>query len=150
MTPQTYAIDPPRLSLQRIRPAWRVFLVAFAWLACLAWMRPLFLPDEGRYVGVAWEMVHSGNWLTPTLDGLPFFHKPPLFYWITALALQLFGPHEWAARSASVLAGSATVAAVYSTVRGWLGDREAKMAALVLATQPLFFGASQFANLDML
>ena len=52
-----------------------------------AWLRPLTLPDEGRYVGVAWEMLRSGDWLTPTLDGLPFFHKPPLFYWITAASL---------------------------------------------------------------
>jgi len=56
--------------------------MVFAWLAATAWMRPLALPDEGRYVGVAWEMVRSGNWLVPTLDTLPFFHKPPLFYWL--------------------------------------------------------------------
>src|SRR4051794_21568336 len=49
-----------------------------AWLAATAWARPLWLPDEGRYVGVAWEMLRSGDWLTPRLDGLPFFHKPPL------------------------------------------------------------------------
>ena len=39
-------------------------------LASIAW-RPLLLPDEGRYVGVAWEMLRSGDWLTPTLS------KPP-------------------------------------------------------------------------
>ncbi len=55
------------------------------------WLRPLALPDEGRYVGVAWEMVRSGHWLVPTLDGLPYFHKPPLFYWITATSLSWFG-----------------------------------------------------------
>ena len=48
-------------------------------LAATAWMRPLMVPDEGRYAGVAWEMLRSGDWLTPTLNGLPFFHKPPLF-----------------------------------------------------------------------
>ena len=52
-------------------------------------MRPLAMPDEGRYVGVALEMLHTGNWVTPTLDGLPFFHKPPLFYWITAASLKV-------------------------------------------------------------
>ncbi|HEY4066818.1 MAG TPA: glycosyltransferase family 39 protein, partial [Burkholderiaceae bacterium] len=127
-----------------------MFLLAFAWLAGLAWLRPLALPDEGRYVGVAWEMLRSGNWVTPTLDGLPFFHKPPLFYWITAAALELLGPNEWAARSASILGGATTVAVLYLALREWLGERSARMAALVLATQPLFFGASQYANLDML
>ena len=67
-------------------PAFLLLVCAF-WLAVLAGIRPLMLPDEGRYVGVAWEMLSSGDWLTPTLDGLPFFHKPPLFYWLTALAL---------------------------------------------------------------
>ena len=38
-------------------------LLSFAWLALLAWPRPLMLPDEGRYVGVAWEMMRSGDWL---------------------------------------------------------------------------------------
>ncbi|MGA9993178.1 MAG: hypothetical protein WBP86_12700, partial [Thiobacillaceae bacterium] len=74
------------------------FLLALAWLALTLGVRPLALPDEGRYVSVAWEMLTSGNWLYPTLDGLPFFHKPPLFYWITAGSLSLFGTHEWASR----------------------------------------------------
>jgi hypothetical protein len=113
-------------------------------------MRPLSLPDEGRYVGVALEMLRSGNWLTPTLDGLPFFHKPPLFYWITAASMDLFGPTEWAARTASILAGSVTISVLYSTLREWLGERPARMAVVVLATQPLFFGGAQFANMDML
>ena len=78
-----------------------LFLLALAWLALTLGARPLALPDEGRYVSVAWEMLTSGNWLFPTLDGLPFFHKPPLFYWITAGSLGLFGTHEWASRLAS-------------------------------------------------
>lgn len=78
-------------------------LCLVAWVAFTLVARPLMLPDEGRYVGVAWEMLRSGEWLTPTLNGLPYFHKPPLFYWITATSLWLFGQHEWAARVASLL-----------------------------------------------
>ena len=52
--------------------------IAFAWLAATAWLRPLAVPDEGRYVGVAWDMLRTGDWLVPRLDGLPYFHKPPL------------------------------------------------------------------------
>ena len=92
-------------------PAWRevagVAAVVLAWLAASAWLRPLQLPDEGRYVGVTWEMLRSGDWLTPTLDGLPYFHKPPLFYWITAGSMALFGLDEAAARAAPL------------TLRGW-------------------------------
>ncbi|MDP9046357.1 MAG: glycosyltransferase family 39 protein [Pseudomonadota bacterium] len=129
---------------------WRVFLASFTWFACTAWLRPLALPDEGRYVGVALEMLRSGDWTTPTLDGLPFFHKPPLFYWITALALDRFGTHVWAARVASMLAGAAAVTLLHASVRDWLGARPARIAALVLATQPLFYGSTQYANLDAL
>ena len=74
------------------------------WISATAWARPLALPDEGRHVGVAWEMMRSGDWLTPTLNGLPFFHKPPLFYWITAGSMSLFGLNEMAARAAPIQA----------------------------------------------
>ena len=145
----------PALSASRSSRRWRsdVALVAallFAWLAATAWMRPLMLPDEGRYVGVAWEMLRSGDWLTPTLDGLPFFHKPPLFYWLTAGAMALAGPHEWAARFAPMLGGFAEGLALYLFLRHWSGTARARLALAVLAVQPLFYVGAQFANLDML
>jgi 4-amino-4-deoxy-L-arabinose transferase-like glycosyltransferase len=130
--------------------AWWVLAGAWLWLGCTASLRTLFLPDEGRYVGVAWEMAHSGNWLTPTLDGMPFFHKPPLFYWLTAAALDAFGPVEWAARLASVGSAGLAVVALYLFVRRWLGNAPARWSAFVLASQPMYFAAAQFANLDML
>ncbi|MEY4467341.1 MAG: hypothetical protein RIR21_1134, partial [Pseudomonadota bacterium] len=49
-----------------------VGILLFLWLVATSWVRPLSLPDEGRYAGVAWEMVRSGDWLTPTLNGLPY------------------------------------------------------------------------------
>jgi 4-amino-4-deoxy-L-arabinose transferase-like glycosyltransferase len=64
------------------------------------------LYDElpGQYAGAAREMVESGNWLIPTLDGIPRLQKPPLVYWITALSLSLFGRTEFAARFPTALA----------------------------------------------
>lgn len=83
------------------RSVWReslaLGLVLALWLFSTSWVRPLGMPDEGRYVGVAWEMVRSGDWLTPTLNGLPYFHKPPLFYWITALSLSASAVNAMAA-----------------------------------------------------
>lgn len=122
----------------------------FAWFAATAWLRPLSVPDEGRYVGVALEMLWSGNWLVPTLDTLPYFHKPPLFYWLTAASLATFGINEWAARLTSLLAATGCTFAVYLFVRHWIGEACAGVAVLVLATTPFFYGAAQFANLDML
>ncbi len=120
------------------------------WLLATAWMRPLALPDEGRYVGVAWEMMRSGEWLTPTLNGLPFFHKPPLFYWITASSLSLFGMNEWAARAAPILGAWMGGFALYLFVRRWSGERATRLTLLMLGAQPLFYIGGQFANLDML
>ena len=120
------------------------------WLTFLAGVRPLMLPDEGRYVGVAWQMLVSGNWLVPTLDGLPFFHKPPLFYWLTGLALQLFGSNDWAARAASMLGALLAPGALYLFVKRYADRRLATVAAAVLITQPMFFAGAQYANLDML
>lgn len=137
-------MKPPR---QR-RAAWPLLLAG--WLLATAWLRPLAIPDEGRYVGVAWSMLHSGDWLVPRLDGLPYFHKPPLFYWITAAALRLFGPSEWAARAAPLLGAFVGGGALFLFARRWRGEATARWSLLALATQPLFFLGGQFANLDML
>lgn len=127
-----------------------VSFVIFIWMAATAWSHALILPDEGRYVGVAWEMLRSGNWLTPTLDGLPFFHKPPLFYWITSASIFIFGVNEWAARAAPILGAWLGAFSLYLFMRYWCGKTAARMTVLVLVTQPLFFIGGQFANMDML
>jgi len=127
-----------------------LFLLALVWLALTLGARPLALPDEGRYVGVAWEMLNSGNWLYPTLNGLPFFHKPPLFYWITAASLGTFGMHEWAARLAPLLGAAIAAFTLYGFTLRHKGATVARWSLLILVTQPFFFGGAQFANLDML
>ncbi|MDQ2780516.1 MAG: glycosyltransferase family 39 protein, partial [Pseudomonadota bacterium] len=135
-------------------PGWRqsalVLLAVFAALAATAWLRPLMLPDEGRYVGVAWEMLRSGDWLVPRLNGLPFFHKPPLFYWITAASMSVFGLHEGVARAASLLGATLAAMAMFLFVHRWGGAQRARLTLVALLAQPLFFLGAQFANLDML
>jgi 4-amino-4-deoxy-L-arabinose transferase-like glycosyltransferase len=132
------------------RSALPVILVAAIWLAATAGIRPLMLPDEGRYVGIAWEMLTSGDWLVPRLDGMPFFHKPPLFYWLSALSLSVFGAHELPARAASLLAAIAAAAGLYLFTRRYRNSQVATLAIVILVTQPIFFAGAQFANLDML
>ena len=136
--------------VRRLPETGGTLLLAALWLSFTAWMRPLMLPDEGRYVGVAWEMLRSGHWLVPTLDGLPFFHKPPLFYWITAGSMSVFGLNEWAARAAPLVGAMAAAVALFLFARRWAGIAAARLSLLVLLTQPLFFAAAQFSNLDML
>jgi len=124
-------------------------LVVVAWLAWSIGLHPLTLPDEGRYAGIAWEMLRSGDWLVPTQDGLPFFHKPPLFYWLTALSMRIFGVNAAAARFAPLLCACLAIAGVFAVTRRRAGEPVAAATALVLATMPLLFGAAQYANLDL-
>lgn len=131
------------------QPVWLIAAL-FAWLLATAWVRPLMAPDEGRYASVALAMLHSGDWLVPRLDGLPFFHKPPLFYWIGAAAMALTGPVEWAARLPSVLGAGAAASALFLFLRRWSTARVALLSTVVLVTTPFFFLGAQFANLDML
>jgi 4-amino-4-deoxy-L-arabinose transferase-like glycosyltransferase len=140
--------SPALAGLMASRAALPVAL--FAWFAITAWLRILSIPDEGRYVGIALEMLWSGNWLVPRLDTLPYFHKPPLFYWMTAASLATFGINEWAARLPSLLAATGCAFGMFLFVRRWVGEAHARIALLVLATTPFFYGGAQFANLDML
>ncbi len=133
-----------------LRRAAAAAVLALLWLLATSWARPLLLPDEVRYVGVAWEMLRSGDWLTPTLNGLPYFHKPPLFYWITAAAMWLFGANAWAARAAPLLGACLAATALFVFAQRWATPRTAGLALLVLLAQPLIYVGGQFANLDML
>ena len=132
------------------RPRLVAALAIVAWLGWAIGLHPLTLPEEGRYVGVAWEMLRSGDWIVPTENGLPFFHKPPLFYWLTAASMQVFGPNVAAARFAPLLGACLATLGFWATTRRRAGDAVANAAVLVLATMPFFFVAAQFANLDML
>lgn len=134
------------------RILWRLAPLALlpAWLAVFAAVRPLAEPDEGRYTHVARWMTQSGDWLVPRVNGLPFLHKPPLYYWLEAAAIEVFGPGLLTARLVSILAGLLMAACVYAVVASRKGEHSAVWSVAVLATSPLFFAGAQFANLDML
>jgi 4-amino-4-deoxy-L-arabinose transferase-like glycosyltransferase len=121
-----------------------------AWLGWLSWVRPLMMPDEGRYASVALEMYRSGDVGTPLMNGMPYFHKPPLYYWLAEIGYRFFGVNEWAARFPSWLAAWAAVAAVYAFLARYRDRATARLAVLVLATLPAFYAGAQFANMDML
>ena len=47
---------------------------------------------------IARNMIASGDWVTPRLDGVVYLEKPPLIYWMIAGSYKIFGVHDWAAR----------------------------------------------------
>lgn len=141
---------PLSASQRPLRNDWPFFVAIVLWLLLMAPIRPLTVPDEGRYADVARWMLVSHDWLTPRLDGLPFFHKPPLLYWIDASLFSLFGTSPFVARLAPVLAASLVCLGMMWFLRKRLGSDFARLAVLVLVTSLLFFGGSQYVNHDML
>ena len=140
---------PPLPWLQRLqRPSAALGLLAL-WLLATLGLRPLLLPDEGRYANVAREML-LGDGLVPTLNGLPFFHKPPLMYWLDMAAMSVFGVDEFAARVGPMLGAWMLGAGLFFALRRWHGPRAALIGLAVLATCPFFFVGGQYANHDML
>ncbi|HEX4234095.1 MAG TPA: glycosyltransferase family 39 protein [Caldimonas sp.] len=142
--------EPSAGARRGTRPRVLGALAVFAWLAFALGLHPLTVPDEGRYASVAWEMLRSADWIVPTENGLPFFHKPPLFYWLTALSMRAFGVGPAAARVAPLLAALAAMLGVHVVTRRRAGEAVADAAVVVTATLPFFFVAAQYANLDML
>lgn len=110
---------------------------------------PLFIPDEGRYSEVAREMIASGDYITPRVSGIAFLDKPILYYWLQALAMNLFGIKEWALRLFPALLGVIGCLMTYVCGRHLFNRRTGLIAATVLATTPLYFGSAHYANLDL-
>jgi 4-amino-4-deoxy-L-arabinose transferase-like glycosyltransferase len=110
-------------------------------LFLLAWL-PLTDPAEGRYGEIGRKMAELGDWITPWHEyGVPFWGKPPLSFWMTALSLKALGVHEFAARWPHFLAGVATAVCVWNVAR-LRSAHEGAIAAGVLATALLFFLSS--------
>jgi 4-amino-4-deoxy-L-arabinose transferase-like glycosyltransferase len=125
-----------------------ICLFAVAWFGCLDYRR-LIDPDEGRYAEIAREMVVSGDWLTPRLNGFRYFEKPPLQYWATATAFSLFGEHHWSARLWAALTGFLGVLFT-AFAAGRLFDRQTGwMAGVVLAGSLLWGLVGHVNTLDM-
>ena len=123
-------------------------VVGVLWFGFLE-LRGLYFPDEGRYAEIPREMLETGDWVTPHLNGVPYFEKPPLQYWATAAVFAVAGPDEWTTRLWPALAGLLTVVAVLLTARRLFSPRAGWVAAAVLGSCWGFFLGSQFVTLDM-
>lgn len=111
--------------------------------------RPLFVPDEGRYAEIAREMAASGNFITPYLNGIEYFEKPILFYWLGAFAIKAFGVHLWAVRGINAMLALLGCLYTYFATRRLYGRRAGLFAAFLLATSPLYFVMAHMVSLDL-
>ncbi len=141
-------------TLKSTRKSWVAdlsFLTLF--LGCLFFTliahRPLFTPDEGRYAEIAREMVTNHDWVTPTLNGIRYFEKPVLFYWLAGFAIKLGGVHLWTVRSVNAVLGLLGCLFTYSAVRILFDRLTGLLAACILATSMLYYVMSHMVSLDL-
>ena len=107
-------------------------------------------PDEPRYAAIARDMARTGDWVTPRLNGQPWFEKPPLYYWLAGASFRVFGEGEFAMRLPSVLAAVlATLAAAWAALRA-CGLDAATFTLLMLPVTIGLIGFSHSAAPDML
>ena len=104
--------------------------------------------DEPRYAQVAREMLARHDWITPTLSGVPWLEKPPLYYWQAMLAFEIFGVSVWAARLPGAMDATVLVLAVYWFLRRFRSEC-ALDGALMLATCAGIVGFARAASTDM-
>ena len=110
---------------------------------------PLQVPDEARYSEIPREMVATGDYVTPRLNGVKYFEKPVLFYWLQASSIKLFGFNEWSLRMWTALLALVGCVLTYQLARR-LYDRPTGLAStVVLASSLLYFLMGHTITLDM-
>jgi 4-amino-4-deoxy-L-arabinose transferase len=118
--------------------------------------RDLVVPDETRYGEIPREMITGGDWIVPHLNGLRYFEKPPLGYWVHAGFILLFGENNFAVRLPSSMAVGLSALLIYLLVnRVWPNKTKedgfsATFAALIFLSCFEVFGLGVTAVLDSL
>ena len=123
-----------------------VLLPALLLYPCRSFL--LLEPDEGRYAQIPKEMLDSGDWVVPTLQGEAYLDKPPLMYWLVTLSYQAFGISEASARLVPAICVHLTILAVYLIGRRSIGERAAFWAAMLLTIAPGFISVARLILLD--
>ena len=111
--------------------------------------RTLVRPDEGRYTEIAREMALSGDYVTPRLNGLKYFEKPPLQYWATALAISAFGQNDFTARWWPLFSGFLGLMLVWFTVRALAGNDVAWVSVSLMGAMIYYFVIAHINTVDM-
>jgi len=124
-------------------------LISGIWFFGLLGVRPYANPDEGRYTEIPREMAATGDFVTPRLNGVKYFEKPPLIYWLSALTFKAFGVSPFTARLWSAFFAMAGVLMTYATARCLHGREVGIASALVLGTSLLYYALGQIIILDM-
>ncbi len=110
--------------------------------------RSFWITDEPFVAEVGREMLASGDWMIPRLNGEPFLEKPPLHYALVAASFKVFGQTPFAARLPSALCGLLTVLAIYFLGRKLFGRRKALFGSLLFPVLFLPFYVAHYTLVD--
>jgi len=94
--------------------------------------------SEGLYAGIAGEMGRRGEFFDLTYHDVPYFNKPPLFFWLLNLSTSIWGDHEIALRLPGSLAAVGTILLTYVLGARLVSPTAGFWAALVVATSHVF------------
>ena len=111
--------------------------------------RPIFIPDESRYAEIPREMIASGDWIVPHLNGLRYFEKPVMGYWLNAISIKIFGENAFAVRFPSAMATGLSAFIIFLLVRRFSKRKFlASITAVVFLTCFEVYGVGTFNVLD--
>ncbi|TKB24271.1 phospholipid carrier-dependent glycosyltransferase [Desulfopila sp. IMCC35006] len=142
---------PETMSMNnKILPVFLITLFIILYLVPLA-ERPLIIPDETRYAEVPREMLATGDWVVPRINGWRYFEKPPMGYWLTALSLSFFGENNFAVRLPQALSTGLTALLIFFLCSRLSKRRDSMLpflATLVYLSSLGVMGIGTFAVLD--
>ncbi|MGE0084955.1 MAG: phospholipid carrier-dependent glycosyltransferase [Desulfococcaceae bacterium] len=111
--------------------------------------RPLFIPDETRYFEIPREMIASGDWVVPRINGIRYFEKPVLGYWFNAVSMLIFGENAFAVRFPAAMSAGISALCVFLLARRFAGDYSTGiLASVIFLTSAQVLGIGTFSVLD--
>ena len=124
-------------SNQRSEDNWKVYALLLLLMYLIIYImplgvRPVMIPDEVRYAEIPREMITTGNWISPHLNGLRYFEKPVLGYWVTGISLQVFGDSAFAMRLPSALSAGLSALALFMLLSGFTQRRTTALNAAMI------------------
>lgn len=106
--------------------------------------------DEARRALVVRAMIESGDYVIPTLSGQVYLKKPPLYYWLAAIASRVAdSTDEWVYRLPSAVGALGSVLLLFLLAERLLDRRAALIASVMLATCTIFVIRGSRAQIDM-
>lgn len=126
-----------------------IFLISFFFYMFFNHIIPITDPVESNYALTAKEMVLTADWISPRIYGTVWFDKPVFFYWVTAIAFQLFGFSEWAARLAPAFFASLGLVMMYWLATKIVKPRIAVLSVLIMGTSLEYIILAKLVVTDM-